>query len=690
MFATLLLTPRPKHSVVALGKRDNAHGIPHASQQPTQERVEHETALDWACFQRDVTALAKTLFRVDNEVAAAASTAHAPRWLLFTENPYAFAVALTALAQTRRVAVLPPNAQSETLQELAAGCVGFLSDQTELSAALPTLDPLAPGAAAAHEQATPFAARALDANEILLELCTSGSTGKRKRVPKRVRQIDAELAILEKVFGPRLAADTQIFATASHQHLYGLLFRVLWPLVAGRPFRLESFLYPEEILPRMLQTASCALVSTPAHLKRLKDVSDLAALRAHCRAIFSSGGPLAPETAAALTQALGTPPIEILGSTETGGVAWRAQSSASDSLAWSTLPSVEILRATDARLRVRSPFVSEGLDDDAPATGTDREPSAHASLDASTQSDAKLPRASLTMGDCVELLADGKFLLQGRADRIVKIGEKRLALPEMEAQLLQNPLLQEVSLVPLERSGTTRVGAVAVLSEAGLTFLAQHGRRALAQNLTRDLQNRFDRIVLPRAWRYVARLPEDAQGKVTQSLLRAQFERVGKTVDTIGDDLGHATANDASSPTETHAAVASPSAMVFDPQCKAPQILHEERSATACRWRCRVPENLAYCDGHFPMHPIVPGVVQLDWVMTAAHALWENLPPPIRIEALKFKTLLLPGQEFELTLQRTSDKLSFTLRNANAGEEIFSSGRFVLPTDGEKALPQHG
>ncbi len=592
----------------------------------------------------------------------AMNASSAPRWLLFTENPYAFAVALTALAQTGCVAVLPPNSQRETLHELAEGCVGLLSDQADLAIALPTIDPLAPGKPEATVGKIPFVARALDANALLLEICTSGSTGQRKRVPKCVRQIDAELTLLEKVFGESLPADTQFFATASHQHFYGFLFRVLWPLVTGRPFRLESFLYPEEILPRMAQTNSCALVSTPAHLKRLKDVSGLETLRSKCRVLFSSGGPLSPEVASALARALGEAPIEIFGSTETGGVAWRKQSSTPSGLAWTTLPGVEIERMpSDGRLRVHSPFASSESD------GSD------------------VTKATCEMGDCIELLTDGRFLVRGRADRIVKIGEKRLALPEMEARLLENSFLQEVALLPLERSDTTRVGAVAVLSDAGQSFLTQHGRRALAQSLTQNLQTRFDRIVLPRAWRYVTRLPEDAQGKVTQSLLRALFEASSEVTEGREKEI----ALDGGTPEEMRTPSTAPNTTPFDPQSKTPLVFHEERSETSHRRRCRVPENLASCDGHFPMNPIVPGVVQLDWVMTAARDVWENLPTPIRIEALKFKTLLLPGQEFELALQRTGSKLSFTLRNVNPDGEIFSSGRFVLPSDGEKEMNAH-
>jgi acyl-coenzyme A synthetase/AMP-(fatty) acid ligase len=44
------------------------------------------------------------------------------------------------------------------------------------------------------------------------------------------------------------------------------------------------------------------------------------------------------------------------------------------------------------------------------------------------------------MDDGIELMPDGRFRLLGRLDRVVKIEEKRLSLPEMEARLAASPL----------------------------------------------------------------------------------------------------------------------------------------------------------------------------------------------------------------------------------------------------------
>ena len=88
-------------------------------------------------------------------------------------------------------------------------------------------------------------------------------------MPKALRHLEAEVAVLEACFGGALAPATQVFATASPQHLYGLLFRVLWPLAAGRPFHAPTYLHAEELLPRIEEAGDALLASTPAHLSRM-------------------------------------------------------------------------------------------------------------------------------------------------------------------------------------------------------------------------------------------------------------------------------------------------------------------------------------------------------------------------------------------------------------------------------------
>src|SRR5262249_29216679 len=155
-----------------------------------------------------------------------------------------FAVGLFALAHAGARALVAPNQQSQTLAELAGHAEGALVDPglgADALARLPRLDPL---------EVTPAAGvtalGVLDPDQPLAELSTSGTTGPGKAVPKTLGHLDREVAVHETLFGETVGADARMFATVSHQHLYGLLFRLLWPLASGRPFCSETFLHLEE------------------------------------------------------------------------------------------------------------------------------------------------------------------------------------------------------------------------------------------------------------------------------------------------------------------------------------------------------------------------------------------------------------------------------------------------------------
>jgi acyl-coenzyme A synthetase/AMP-(fatty) acid ligase/3-hydroxymyristoyl/3-hydroxydecanoyl-(acyl carrier protein) dehydratase len=534
------------------------------------------------------------------------------RWLVHCEDAYAFAVALFAVAHAGALAVLLPNRQRGALGRAAPLAQGALLDGAEGSAGIApcVLDPLddaRPGPTA------PLAP--LDLRVPLLELSTSGTTGEGKAVPKALRHLESEVAVLEASFGAGLGPATQVFATASPQHLYGLLFRVLWPLAAGRPFHGATYLHAEELLPRIEEAGDALLAGTPAHLSRL---SGLSRVRGACREVFSSGGPLDPETADRAREALGRAPLEIFGSTETGGVAWRRQEPGPARLRWTPLPAVRVERVPDGpdqgRLRVTSPFVSAGAGD----AGS----------------------ASFTMGDLADVHPDGGFELLGRADRVVKVGEKRLSLPEMESQLQGHPLVQEAALLGLEQGGETRVAAAIVLTEAGRRALDAEGRRAVSARLSDALVAHWDRVLLPRAWRYVEALPRDAQGKTAAARLRELFAG-----------------------------------------SRAPVVHDESRGPASLAREISVPDDLVFLDGHFEGFPVVPGVVQVGWVMEAAQAAFGAAPRLAAVENLKFKDLLLPGQRLRLELEWTASREVVRFRLA-AGERVFSTGRLRLRPEG--------
>jgi acyl-CoA synthetase (AMP-forming)/AMP-acid ligase II len=539
-------------------------------------------------------------------VAAAVQKLGAGRWLLDTENAYAAAVGLFGLAQSGSVAVLPTNRQPETLRRLRSELAGALIDPARDASALaglPRLDPLAQPAAAPPD-------RRLDRDAPFAEFETSGTTGEGRWIPKALRHLEDEVLALEAAFGARLPLATRIFATVSHQHIYGLLFRVLWPLSAGRPFHENLLLHPQELYPRMLESEHAVLVTTPVHLRRMAAAEGLAQVAPVCRALFSSGGPLEAETAASVARQLGAAPLEILGSTETGGVAVRERSQSGD--LFRPLPGVRIaLEPADDGLVVTSPFVSVGL---ATHTGERR----------------------FRMGDRARLEPDGSFQLLERSDRTVKIGEKRLSLPEMEKDLAQHPAVSEAALLVLPRASEQRIHAAVVLSEIGREILVREGRRALGRALSAHLSVRWDAVLLPRVWRYADALPRNPQGKLPLASLAALFE----------------------------------------PRDREATLQAETRGEGWLERRLEVPRDLAYLDGHFDGRPVVPAVAQLRWVMEAAFDLLGRTPRVSQLEVLKFPELLLPGQGFALRIERrASDRLDFQLFE---GQRVFASGRCRL------------
>jgi 3-hydroxymyristoyl/3-hydroxydecanoyl-(acyl carrier protein) dehydratase len=89
-----------------------------------------------------------------------------------------------------------------------------------------------------------------------------------------------------------------------------------------------------------------------------------------------------------------------------------------------------------------------------------------------------------------------------------------------------------------------------------------------------------------------------------------------------------------------------------------------------------IPDDLSCLEGHFRGFPIVPGVLQLDWVIRYALEWRGREPKSLNIDRLKFKRPLLPGDRPKLTLETDDGGECFRFRLADdAGD--FSTGNLV-------------
>lgn len=327
----------------------------------------------------------------------------------------------------------------------------------------------------------PLNAAELNLDTCHLSLCTSGSSGEPKRIDKTLRQMANEVQALEQLWGAELGTACMIASVAA-QHIYGLLFRVLWPLCAGRSFVRTQLAFPEDMQRVSREHPSFAWVASPALLKRMTDNLDWSALSAVQR-VFSSGGALPVEAAQALHERLGQWPTEILGSSETGGIAWRQGQTL-----WQPFADVQLSQSEDGALRITSAYLPVG----------------HVEHTA----------------DAARIEADGRFELLGRLDRIVKLEEKRISLPMLELALVSHEWVAEARLGVVHENRAS-LGALLVLSDKGLFALREHGRRALTQALRQHLSEHCEALALPRRWRLLRNLPLNSQGKLPQAQVDA-------------------------------------------------------------------------------------------------------------------------------------------------------------------------
>lgn len=450
----------PLHVLLSVG-RDAAYPVARRG----------DEILRWSAFHSTVCATAARLAALPQ-----------PRWALCCSDAFEFACGLFALLHAGKRIVVPPSFLPGTLRELSAEFDGIVAEAgLGIDLPLPRVSPEAGGALALPE---PILSGAI------IDLFTSGTSGQPKRVRKMASQLADEVAVLEAQWGGAVEG-ASIVASVPHHHIYGILFRVLWPLSAGRVFDTHLCAQPNELLQRLEASRTSVLVSSPAQLSRLPDLMDLEALRPRLCRIFSSGGPLAPASSLQWRRALGFSPTEVYGSTETGGIAWREHDIEPQGDCWSPLPSVCVGLTTEGALQVRSPFLG---DDDWFATA-----------------------------DAAQIFADGRFRLKGRLDRVVKIEEKRVSLVQMEDQLRRHPWVDDVAVVALPGERRVVLGAALVLSREGRCELERLGRRAAAAQLRRHLGDYHELLVLPRRWRFVPAMPYDERGKLTAAALQFLF-----------------------------------------------------------------------------------------------------------------------------------------------------------------------
>lgn len=380
-------------------------------------------------------------------------------WALCFDDSYRFCVALLACWYAGKTPVMPGHSRAALLNEMQDQLDGVLCDMP-LAVSLPLLTW---DEAEAQGQLPP-----LPANSALI-LFTSGSTGAPRQVVKSLTVMEQESRWLSALWGEQLQG-CRVIASVSHQHLYGLSFRLFLPMTLRLPFSAQPLFYGEQ-LAQLPRDCRYAFISSPAFLSRLDSTLDAPG----CELIVSAGGTLRGPDAEQVWQRFGCPVSEIYGSTETGILAWR-QCDRADA-PWRSFSGVRLEQVTPERWQVWSPLIAGDN--------------------------------GLALDDRLNMQPDGGFQLAGRHDRIVKIGDKRISLSEIERRLTDLPEIDDAVALVVTRHDRQAIGVVLSLTST-LDEAALHQHR---QQWKRQLQCWLEPLAMPRYWRIVATIPVTPQSK---------------------------------------------------------------------------------------------------------------------------------------------------------------------------------
>ncbi|MDR2247658.1 MAG: AMP-binding protein [Treponema sp.] len=576
----------------------------------------------WQDFLDD-TARLRVLIRSDDS----------EKWILHVEDCWYFLVAFTALLQCKKEILLTANISPAYIREIRGPGVAFLSDQDAGAEDITDIRKLlsspvnSGGLAALRADAVP----SINADETVIMMYTSGTTGRPKVVQQRLTEFETDNRFILSKYGEEFLK-RKLCSTVSQHHIYGLLFSVLLPFTAAVPFRRRRIEFPEEFLN--LTDTSYMIITVPAFLKRAVEQfgeGDAGGLQLKEPWIFTSGGAVPPETAKKTCDVFGFWPLEVYGSTETSGIAYRQSK---NGMEWIPFDNAQISKNAEGCLVIRSPYIKDP--------------------------------AGFTTGDLAEILPDGRFLLKGRADSIVKIEEKRISLPEVESRLLQTGLVSDVCVTALE-DRRQYLAAALVLNSPGQERFAGKEKAEINRYFTEYLFQFFENTVIPKKWRYLEALPLDAQGKKKKLEIAALFASPRDNMVPLNDTAGNGAAGEP---------------LFMDNVSGMRDILREkvlEQAGDHVLLEFSVPRESAYFRGHFPDYSILPGVAQLEIAMRLADRYFNTGVIISRFRRVKFSAIIRPDVPLHMKLIHRADKgeLSFEIASPD-GNTVYSSGTVSL------------
>jgi acyl-coenzyme A synthetase/AMP-(fatty) acid ligase len=402
-----------------------------------------------------------------------------PLAIAFAQPGWVVAALLAAWGTGRHPLLIDPGLkrEAEALQRIHPGICIYASDG-RTPAETGRID-VAQALATSLPAQVPPPWLALPAEDKLFaSLLTSASTGDNKVIDKLGFQIYRQAKALASVLA--LPAKSRVLSFVPPYHLLGFFYGLVLPLVQGAETVVATDLTGAAMTELLAKYQPDLVVGTATHYRFLVRATPKEVVPPSATMYLSSGAPLDPAVAEAFASRFGTSVRDFYGSTEFGGIAFRAWPDP-----YRAMPTVRWrVDAETARLEVMSPWGGG-------AEGT-----------------------WLSTDDAAELVGEDGFRLLGRVDHIVKVGGKRFSSVEVEQTLRAMPSVAEAAVFPYLRFGEPAIAAV-IAPEQGAVLDEASARAFLAERLAT--------YKLPRTILVLATLPRGSHDKIDYQALRALF-----------------------------------------------------------------------------------------------------------------------------------------------------------------------
>lgn len=419
-------------------------------------------------------------------------------------------------------------------------------------------------------------------------IATSGSSKNSEIIAKSINQMILESRKLGEYLD--IKDSDIIIGSVSHQHLYGLSFKIFLALFCGCKVYDEVLAFPEYILDYASSNKNLILLTSPALLKYLIEHKNLSNLRG-IKMLLSAGSRLDSSIRNAIRSNLLLDIFEIYGSTESGIVAFNKGEG--------FIPFSDVNLGLDSnnRLIISSPWQKNHLNND-----------------------------NFISNDCARL-ENGKLYLLGRLDRIVKIHDKRINLDTLSLELKRLDIISDCFLSVINNIRGEVIAGIIVLSKSGRELFKESGKKGVVQAIRKLGIKEIKECYIRQS------LPYNQQGKLTRdAFLKALDEKISPSFSAIKKYESYLIA------------------------------------------KSYISEDCFYFDGHFSNFPLVPGFIELSFVIDLAKE-HLGLGDEFNIESVKFSSFLRPFDNVEISIEMKNSKIYFSIF---ANEKECANGR-ILP-----------